>query len=59
MNKINIQPLKAKALKWPEPLKTVILSENDELDPLDLIAKMGTWDRLLKMTTAEALKNEK
>ena len=49
MPQIDIQQLKKKALAMPEPVKTLILSEPDQLDSRDLIVKLGTWDRLLQM----------
>jgi len=47
--KINIRPLKEKALTWPEPVKSLILSESDELDSFDLISKLEVWEKLLRM----------
>lgn len=46
----DIRPLKAKAVKFPEPLKTLILSEPDTMDASEFIGKLGTWERLLKIT---------
>lgn len=45
--KVNLKPLKVKAISFPEPLKSVIFSEPDEMDSVEFIAKMSTWDKLL------------
>lgn len=49
MTEVSLTPLKEKAVRFPEPVKTLILSEPDSLDSLDFISKLGTWERLLKM----------
>ena len=49
MTKISLVPLKEKAVRFPEPVKTLILSEPDSLDSQDFISKLGTWERLLRM----------
>ena len=59
MTTVNITPLKEKAMSFPEPAKSLILSESASMDSDEFIAKLGTWDKLLKMTVTEALKNEK
>jgi hypothetical protein len=39
--------MKAKALNFPEPVKSLILSEPETMDANEFIARLGTWDRLL------------
>ena len=47
LTNVNISELKLKALNFPEPVKSLILSEPDSLDSLDFISKLGTWEKLL------------
>lgn len=56
--KVNIKPLKIKALSFRDPLKTLILSEPDEMDSSDFISKLGTWEKLAKMPQNGGLKND-
>lgn len=49
MTFIDMKAMKAKALNFPEPVKTLILSEPDIIETRDFISKLGTWERLLKM----------
>lgn len=49
MTEVDIKDLKAKAIKFPDPVKTLILSEPDRLDIDDYLSKMQTWERLLRM----------
>ncbi len=49
MTKVNIQPMKEKALNFPEPVKTLILSEPDTMESSEFIAKLGTWEKLLRI----------
>ena len=56
--KVNIKPLKIKALSFCDPLKTLILSEPDEMDSSDFILKLGTWEKLAKMPQNGGLKND-
>lgn len=49
MTEISLIPLKSKALEFPEPVKTLILTEPDQIDSRDFVIKLGTWERLLKM----------
>lgn len=49
MTLVDLAPMKAKALNFPEPVKSLILSEPDEIDAQDFISKLGTWEKLLKM----------
>ena len=56
--KVDIKPLKIKALSFDDPLKTLILSEPDEMDSSDFILKLGTWEKLAKMPQDGGLKND-
>lgn len=49
MTSVNIQSMKAKAIGFPEPLKSLILSEPDQLEASEFIGKLGTWEKLAKM----------
>ncbi|EQB74421.1 MAG: hypothetical protein AMDU4_FER2C00010G0002 [Ferroplasma sp. Type II] len=49
MTQVSIVQLKHKALKLPEPVKSLILSEPDTMDSNELISKLGTWDKLIAM----------
>ncbi len=46
---INTKALKEKALSFPEPVKSLILSEPDIMDSTVFVEKLGTWERLLAM----------
>ena len=58
MTLADLRPIKAKALNFPEPLKSLILSEPDMIDAQDFISKLGTWERLAKMSTKQGVKTE-
>ncbi|MGE9810276.1 hypothetical protein ACLIKE_02915 [Ferroplasma acidiphilum] len=49
MTIVSIISLKQKAMKLPEPVKSLILSEPDSMDSAEFITKLGTWDKLLSM----------
>lgn len=49
MSEVSLVQLKEKALKLPDPVKSLILSEPDTMDSNELVSKLGTWDKLLKM----------
>lgn len=49
MTLVNLAVMKAKALNFPEPVKSLILSEPDTIDAQDFISKLGTWQKLLRM----------
>jgi hypothetical protein len=49
MTIIGLTPMKTKALNFPEPLKSLILSEPEMIDAQEFISKLGTWERLLRM----------
>ena len=56
MTIVDLKPMKNKALQFPEPLKSLILSEADIMDSTEFISKVCTWEKLTKMTTAEVNK---
>lgn len=58
LTEASLAPLKEKALNFPEPLKSIILSEPDVVDAQDLISKLGTWERLAKMSTQHEFKRK-
>lgn len=45
----DIRPLKKAAMNFPEPVKTLILSEPDTMDASEFIGKIGTWEKLLRI----------
>ena len=47
MTSIDMKLMKAKALSYPEPVKSLILSEPETMDANEFITKLGTWERLL------------
>ena len=53
MTLVDLTPMKAKAINFPEPLKSLILSEPDVIDAQEFISKLGTWERLAKMSVHE------
>jgi hypothetical protein len=46
---MNIKPLKDEAIKLPDPVKTLILSQPDEMQEDELIYKFFEWRKLLKI----------
>ena len=46
---MNIKLLKDYALKLPEPVKTLILSQPDEIDEKELISKFFEWKKILRI----------
>ena len=56
MTLVDLIPLKTKALNFPEPVKSLILSEPDTIDAQDFISKMGTYEMLLKMSAKMEVK---
>ena len=46
---VDLRTMKKKALAWPDPVKSLILSESDTLLFADFITKLGDWERLLSM----------
>ena len=49
MTEADMRPIKAKALMYPDPVRTLILSEPDSLPLEDFLAKSSQWIKLLKM----------
>ena len=49
MTDCDIRPLKANALRYPDPVRTLILSEPDSLPLNDFLVKSGQWEKLLEM----------
>lgn len=49
MTEVSILDLKAKADKFPEPVRSDILHEPDSMDVERYLVKMETWSRMLKM----------
>ena len=56
MTLVDLTPLKSKALNFPEPVKSLILSEPDIINAQDFISKLGTWERLSKMSAKMEVK---
>lgn len=50
---IDLRPMKDRAIEFSEPLRTLILSEPDQLGLEEFLAKQGTWEKLLKMEGKE------
>ena len=46
---VSTEQIKQRALGFPEPVKSLILSEPDSMDAKELISKIGKWDRLLML----------
>lgn len=49
MTEVSIATLKAKAVSFPDPVRTLILSEPDQIDLQSYLSKMQTWEKLLKL----------
>jgi len=49
MKMIDLQELKSRALTWPEPVKTLVLSEADSVTVDEFLTKLEIWERLLKI----------
>jgi hypothetical protein len=50
MTDVSLKSLKEKALKFPEPIKSLILSEPDALDSKEFISKVSTWEKILQLS---------
>lgn len=50
MTDVSLKSMKEKALKFPEPVKSLILSEPDTLDSKEFISKVCTWERILELS---------
>ena len=46
---IDLRPLKIKALEWPEPARSLILSEADKLPLSDFLVKVGVWEKTINI----------
>lgn len=46
---VNMSELKLRAVRFPEPVRFLILSERETMDLSDFITKIGTWEKLLQM----------
>ena len=49
----DMKPLKTKALQYPEPVRSLILSEPDSLPLQDFLVKSGTWEKLLQLDASK------
>ena len=47
---LDMRGLKGKALEFPEPLKSLILSERDFMAVEDFVSKFATWERVLMLS---------
>ena len=54
MTIIDIKPMKEKAIGFPDPVKSLILREPDNMDSTEFIAKLATWERLIRMANRMA-----
>jgi len=41
--------MKERAMGWPDPVKTLVLSEPDLVPFMDFIIKLGEWEKLLNI----------
>ena len=49
MTNIKMGKMKQIALRMPEPVKSLILSEPESLELSEFIVKVSIWDQLVKM----------
>lgn len=49
----DIRPLKEYAERLPDPLKTLVLSQRDEMSEDELISKFLEWRKLLRIKEAQ------
>lgn len=49
MLEINTRILKQHADQFPEPVRTLILQENEKVDMEKLLADIGTFEKILKL----------
>jgi hypothetical protein len=47
---MDIRFFKSKASMFPEPVRSLILSEGDRMDSDEFIVKYGVWERILKLS---------
>jgi hypothetical protein len=45
--------MKTKALAWPDPVRTLILSEPDQIPVVDFLALVGVWEKTLTITVVK------
>jgi len=53
MKNVNLKELKTRALSFPEPAKTLILSEPDQIPVVDFLALVGVWEKTLTITAVK------
>ncbi|MHB8360849.1 MAG: hypothetical protein ACYDAO_00730 [Thermoplasmataceae archaeon] len=46
---VDLRPLKLKALKLEDPIKSIILSQPDQVSREEYLSKAGDWLRLLEI----------
>lgn len=46
---VDLRPMKQKAISFPEPVKSLILSEPDNMDAGEFITKLSTWEKIIRM----------
>jgi len=46
---IDLRPIKSRVIRWPDPVRSLVLSEPDRMPVEEFIVKIGTWERLLKI----------
>lgn len=56
MTQIDMKKMKEIATRFPEPVRSLILSEPNMINVRDFILKLATWERLLRMNMARGLK---
>ena len=47
---MNIRSFKDKASSFPEPVRSLIMSEADFMDSDEFIVKFGVWEKVLKIS---------
>lgn len=53
MTFIDMRLMKAKALNFPEPVRSIILSEPDTMNSQEFIAKLSTWEKTVAIAAKE------
>jgi len=46
---VNLRELKKKALAWPNPVRTLVMTEPDYLPVADFLARIGVWEKLVQL----------
>jgi len=49
MKLVDLRPIKDKAVDWPDPVKTLVLSEPDLVPFDDFFVKITTWEKLIRL----------